>query len=193
MANDNEQREIIISAAARLFSRFGLEKTTMEDIARAAGKGKSTLYYYFRSKEEVFVEVIRKEIDGLKDTIGKAVEKEDDPYDKFRKFVLARLGYLSEKADQYTTIAEEYLKHYEFISSLTSDYSSWEINTIRGIVEYGRGKGSFMVADSGTVSRAIFFALKGLEYPWAIDPARKEMEKSVDVLVEILLKGISKQ
>ncbi|MBW1721843.1 MAG: TetR/AcrR family transcriptional regulator [Deltaproteobacteria bacterium] len=193
MANDNEQREIIISAAARLFSRFGLEKTTMEDIARAAGKGKSTLYYYFRSKEEVFAEVIRKEIDGLKDTIGKAVEKEDDPYDKFRKFVLVRLGYLSEKADQYTTIAEEYLKHYEFISSLTSDYSSWEINTIRGIVEYGRGKGSFMVADSGTVSRAIFFALKGLEYPWAIDPARKEMEKSVDVLVEILLKGISKQ
>ena len=53
MTNDNEQKERILSAAKNLFSRFGLEKTTMEDIAKAAGKGKSSLYYYFKSKEEV--------------------------------------------------------------------------------------------------------------------------------------------
>ncbi|MBW2608662.1 MAG: TetR family transcriptional regulator, partial [Deltaproteobacteria bacterium] len=34
MTNDNEQKEIIIAASTNLFSRFGLEKTTMEDIAK---------------------------------------------------------------------------------------------------------------------------------------------------------------
>ena len=40
MTNDNNQKEIIIAAATTLFSRFGLDKTTMEDIAKAAKKGK---------------------------------------------------------------------------------------------------------------------------------------------------------
>ena len=192
MTNDNEQKERILSAATNLFSRFGLEKTTMEDIAKAAGKGKSSLYYYFKSKEDVYAEVIRKEIAGLKTTIRKAIEEEDDPYNKFTKFVGTRLNYLNKKADQYITIRDEYLKHYQFIQNLTADYSDWEMSIIKDIIEYGRDKGLFLVTDSETISRAIFFALKGLEYPWTTNLTQIELEKSVYVLVDILLKGISK-
>ena len=63
MVNENEQKAMIVAAAANLFSRFGLEKTTMEDIAKASKKGKSSLYYYFKSKEQVFAEVIKKEME----------------------------------------------------------------------------------------------------------------------------------
>lgn len=193
MPSDFEKREEIISAATNLFSRFGLEKTTMEDIARAARKGKSSLYYYFKSKEDVFAEVIRNEIAGLEAAIMKAIEKEDDPYKKFRRFVETRLNYLVEKADQYTTVKDDYLKHYEFVENLTADYSKWEISTIKSIVEYGRDKGLFEVTDLDSISQALFFALKGLEYPWAISLTRKETEKSVAALVDVLLKGISKR
>ncbi len=193
MPSDFEKKEKIISAATSLFSRFGLEKTTMEDIAKAAKKGKSSLYYYFKSKEEVFAEVIKKEIAGLKTAIVEAIEKEDDPYNKFRKFVDARLNYLNEKADQYTNVKDEYLKHYEFVENLTADYSKWEISTIKNIVEYGRDKGLFEVTDLDSISQALFFALKGLEYPWAINLTRKEIEKSVEALVDVLLRGISKR
>ena len=193
MPSDFEKKEKIISAATNLFSRFGLEKTTMEDIAKAAKKGKSSLYYYFKSKEEVFAEVIRKEIAGLKTAIIEAIEKEDDPYNKFRKFVDARLNYLNEKADQYTNVKDEHLKHYEFVENLTADYSNWEISTIKNIVEYGRDKGLFEVTDLDSISQALFFALKGLEYPWAINLTRKEIEKSVEALVDVLLRGISKR
>jgi AcrR family transcriptional regulator len=193
MTSDGEQKAAIISEATRLFSRFGLEKTTMEDIARAARKGKSTLYYYFKSKEDVFAEVIRMEIAGLKTAIIDAVEKEDDPYNKFRVFVGTRLDYLNAKADQYISIKDEYLKHYGFIRNLTSDYSDWEISTIKDIVIYGRDRGLFLVTDSESVSRAIFFALKGLEYPWVTNLTRDEIRMSVNTLVDIILKGITKQ
>ncbi len=192
MAGDKEQKKTIIVAATKLFSRFGLEKTTMEDIAKTAGKGKSTLYYYFKSKEDVFADVIRTEIAGLKTAIIHAVEKEDDPYRKFKAFVDARLEYLNEKADQYTTIKDEYLKHYRFIRNLTSDYSDWEISTLQAMVIYGRDKGLFLVTDTVAVSRAIFFALKGLEYPWATNLTTDQIRISVNALVDILLKGISK-
>ncbi|MCP4577075.1 MAG: helix-turn-helix transcriptional regulator [Deltaproteobacteria bacterium] len=193
MASDNELKTTIIAKATGLFSRFGLEKTTMEDIAKAAGKGKSTLYYYFKSKEDVFADVIRMEIAGLKTAIIHAMEKEDDPYGKFMSFVGARLDYLNEKADQYIAIKDEHLKHYRFIRRLTSEYSDWEISTIKDMVIYGRNKGLFLVTDAAAVSQAIFFALKGLEYPWITNLTKDEIRMSVNTLVDILLKGISKK
>jgi hypothetical protein len=113
--------------------------------------------------------------------------------EKFREFVEARLNYMNEKADQYTNVKDEYLKHYEFVESLTADYSNWEIATIKNIVEYGRDKGLFEVTYLEIISQALFFALKGLEYPWAINLTRKEIEKSVEALVDVLLRGISKR
>ncbi len=193
MTNDNEQREVIISAASDLFARFGLDKTTMEDIAKASKKRKSSLYYYFKSKERIFAKVIGREIAGLKNKIIEAVAKETDPYMKLRNLVNTRLKYLNEKADQYTAIKDEYLTHHKFINNLTDEYSNWQISTIRMIVEYGRDKGVFHVSDSETTSRSLFFALKGLEYPWAVDMSREEIEKSNEVLLEILLKGISRR
>ncbi|PKN72465.1 MAG: TetR/AcrR family transcriptional regulator, partial [Deltaproteobacteria bacterium HGW-Deltaproteobacteria-10] len=54
MNKDEEVKQAIKAAAKRVFAKWGLNKTTMEDIAGEAGKGKSTLYYYFKSKEEIF-------------------------------------------------------------------------------------------------------------------------------------------
>ena len=88
---------------------------------------------------------------------------------------------------------DEHLKHYEFVENLTADYSKWEISTIKNIVEYGRDKGLFEVTDLDSISQALFFALKGLEYPWAINLTRKEIEKGVEALVDVLLRGISKR
>jgi len=59
---DDHIREEILEEAQKLFRQFGLKKTTMEDIAKAMGKGKSTLYYYFCSKEDIFDAVILKEM-----------------------------------------------------------------------------------------------------------------------------------
>jgi len=192
MPGNQEQKEAIISVATGLFSRFGLEKTTMEDIAKAARKGKSTLYYYFKSKEDVFAEVIKREISGLKGAMLEAVEREKDPGKKLKVFVDTRLRYLTQKEDQYISVKDEYLRHYGFIRNLTADYSDWEIETIKGIVEEGRDRGLFSVTAPAAASRAIFFALKGLEYPWATNMTRDETRKSVNILVDILLKGISK-
>ncbi|MFW6389223.1 MAG: TetR/AcrR family transcriptional regulator, partial [Marinilabiliaceae bacterium] len=51
-------RIAILKSARELFAKFGYRKTTMEDIAQALRKGKSSLYYYFKNKEEIFQAVI---------------------------------------------------------------------------------------------------------------------------------------
>lgn len=50
-------KEKIGKAAMQCFARFGLEKTTLDDIATSVGLNKASLYYYYKNKEDIFLEV----------------------------------------------------------------------------------------------------------------------------------------
>lgn len=52
-------RDNIIAAAKELFETKGVEKTTMDDIAELADYSKSTIYVYFKSKEEIYNSIVR--------------------------------------------------------------------------------------------------------------------------------------
>lgn len=56
-----DKRDRILIAAAEVFNRFGFEKSTLEDIGKRCQLNKSSLYYYFGSKEEIYAQVILKE------------------------------------------------------------------------------------------------------------------------------------
>ena len=55
----NEREEKIIEAAVRLFSRYGVKRTSMNDIAEEAGIARQTLYNAFSNKDEVLQATIR--------------------------------------------------------------------------------------------------------------------------------------
>ena len=49
-------KQKIGSAAMQCFQKYGLEKTTLDDIAKVVGLNKASLYYYYKNKEDIFVE-----------------------------------------------------------------------------------------------------------------------------------------
>ena len=53
------KREAVLAAALGLFSRFGLHGTSVDQVAARAGVSKSNLLYYFASKEELYISVLR--------------------------------------------------------------------------------------------------------------------------------------
>jgi AcrR family transcriptional regulator len=58
-------RNAIMEAAVRLFSEKGFEKTSIEQLARAAGIGKGTIYSYFQTKTEIFHAFCEDELDFI--------------------------------------------------------------------------------------------------------------------------------
>ena len=58
-------REKLMSAGRECFQRYGLKKTTIEDLTKPAGIAKASFYLFFRSKEELFVEVFMEEIPAM--------------------------------------------------------------------------------------------------------------------------------
>jgi AcrR family transcriptional regulator len=58
---DPQKREQIMAGAREVFGAVGFDTASMSDVTRAAGVSKSTLYVYFRSKEELFTALIADE------------------------------------------------------------------------------------------------------------------------------------
>jgi AcrR family transcriptional regulator len=53
--------DAILAAAEKVFARDGYQQTRMEDIAETAELAKGTLYYYFKSKDEIFARLLEHE------------------------------------------------------------------------------------------------------------------------------------
>ncbi len=58
-------RDMIIGVAAGLFGTVGLRRTTMETIAAAAGRGRRTIYMYFRNKAEIYEAAVEDELNRI--------------------------------------------------------------------------------------------------------------------------------
>ncbi|RCG28644.1 TetR/AcrR family transcriptional regulator [Sphaerisporangium album] len=80
------KRERLASAAARVLHEQGVEKTTLADIARAAGVPVGNVYYYFKTKDELVEAAIESHADGLKTLIA-ALERLPAPQDRLKALV----------------------------------------------------------------------------------------------------------
>jgi TetR/AcrR family transcriptional repressor of uid operon len=79
-------KEKIVQAAIITFSKYGYDKTRMDDIAKSAKLGKGTLYLYFKSKEELFYDISENSIKELKEQLSKLFSKKEDLVQDAEKF-----------------------------------------------------------------------------------------------------------
>ncbi len=68
----------IIENAISTFSKYGYDKSRMDDIAKTSGLSKGTLYLYFESKEELFNTISERNIDHLKNQLSKLFDNKED-------------------------------------------------------------------------------------------------------------------
>ena len=74
-----QRREQILDAAIGVFGRFGFKKTSVDDLAAAAGISKQGLYLHFSSKEEVFLAGLQKYLDDCLNLVRQALTQKDSP------------------------------------------------------------------------------------------------------------------
>jgi AcrR family transcriptional regulator len=186
----DEQKQSVVQAAAVVIQQFGFEKTTMGDIANALNMGKSSLYHYFTSKEDIFLEVFKTEVAELRGEFLKAIEAQPTPEGKIRAYILKRTEMLQRKLKQHMGFLEATKERYELLLRIHQMFDADEISIISGILESGVAEGRFAVRDIPTTSTVIVTAFRAFEYPFAADVQPAQMEKDLDSLLEVLFKGL---
>lgn len=190
MYKRNIVREKIIETARCVFSKIGFRKTTMLDIAKALYKAKSSLYHYFKNKEEILKAVVEKEGEIFKKKLEEVLNSTDDPKEKLILYSKTRMKTFNSLANFYSAFKDDYLTNYAFIQDLRKEYDRFEFETIKRILDEGNEEGIFHVGDTSLTSWAIITAMKGLEYPWAVSIDPEKIDKDIDALLNILFCGI---
>ncbi|MDO9254101.1 MAG: TetR/AcrR family transcriptional regulator [Bacteroidales bacterium] len=193
MLDKDEVKEAIVNVARHIFSRFGFRKTTMDEIAIASRKGKSSIYYYFASKEEIFQAVVEKEAEIFKQELIKATNPNDTPAQKLKTHVLVRMRSMEKLANFYSAIKDDFLGHLDFIEKIRKKYDQEEIQMMESILVEGVENGMFEIDDTSLAAIAIVTALKGMEIPlfWGVE--EKDLESRLDHLIHILFHGVMKR
>jgi len=186
-------REGILKIAQDIFSKYGYKKTTLDDIANAVRKGKSSLYYYFKSKEDLFQAVVMKEVEVLARELDKVVNRNTDPVDKLRDYLLTKINTFRNLANFYNALEND-VTAIGFIEDIKSRYEQDEIRLIKRILIEGVRKNEFEIYDFNLAAIGITMAIKGLEMPLSAGIyGNMNLERSVDVILKILCYGIMKR
>lgn len=89
-------RENIVSAASALFTEKGVTATSMDDIAKAAGYSKATLYVYFKNKEEIVSILVLNSMKKLNDYISSALAQHESTEERYNFICRGLVQYQEE-------------------------------------------------------------------------------------------------
>jgi len=89
----------ILEAGEKLFAKKGFYPTTMEEVARAAGLAKGTIYLHFNDKRDLFFSIIEKKLDILLEKIEKEMRKDEFPSQRIKLAIGIHLKFLEENRD----------------------------------------------------------------------------------------------
>jgi len=182
-----------ILAAQKLFQQYGFHKTTMEDIAKAMERGKSTLYYYYKSKDEIFNAVITQEIADVYKITKKAIEKVDTAEEKLKVYFSASLKAVKGRAILYKILKGEVLENLEQINILIKKFNTQEVQSIKEIMMLGIENKEFVETlkpDIDLLAYSTVSALRSLAVDLITEDKFPDWDERLNVIISIILKGI---
>lgn len=185
----NKVRNQIVDEAQKLFERYGYKKTTIDDISTALKKAKSAVYYYFKSKEDIYKAVLEKEARKLQDEVIIATNNATSPEDKIRAYIEARFIQLKRLCNLNNYLKNNFLTESE-LNALRNKYDTFEVEIIQEILKQGLKSGIFKIRNPYLTSVLLLTIIKGLEVP-VLAETPEFIQERIDELLPILFHGIS--
>ena len=158
------RQDRILSSALDVFKANGLDGATMDSIAEKAGFGKATLYYYFSSKEEVFLGIMEEGWKSLLASLEVIIQEEQSP----RKTFIKILVQIAQNAKQSPNLYEFLFQAPKVINLTEFDDQKWKkhqgklYSILQGLLEDGIERKEFPKLNSNLMFKAIGGLFTGL-------------------------------
>ena len=183
-------KNLIVESATKYFSRYGFYKTTMDEIAKHIHKAKGVLYYYFKNKEELFKEVLKKELTDVKTELSKVTGSKIDSLTMIKKYFLTRLKLLSTAVNYHETLKADFFEKYHFVKDVRDDFNSFEYYQINLILTRGVAEGYLDIKNIETTTDAVLMLLNSIELPLYLQNKYAEYEDTIDEIVTMVINSL---
>lgn len=162
----SKTRQRLVDVARQLFAKNGVANTTMNDIAIASGKGRRTLYTYFKSKDDIYYAVIESELERLSDKLDEVAENKMRPQDKIIELIYTHLKMIKETVVRNGNLRAEFFRNIWMVEKVRKKFDEDELEIFRKVYEAGKANGEFEIENIELVAEITHYCIKGLEVPY---------------------------
>lgn len=186
-------REKLIDAARQLFTRKGIENTTMNDIATASDKGRRTIYTYFKNKREIYNAVIESESEQQVAQLRKIVDLEIEPLEKLEEYLKFRFDMIRNAIVRHDSLLSFFSREGKRVDRIRKLASAKESDILRRILDEGIVKGVFNPEQAKLAPVLIDTLLHGVDFLFFRDnPDSLDINETQtqDFTVKFIINGI---
>ncbi len=162
----SKTRQKLVDVARQLFAKQGFDDTTMNDIAQASGKGRRTLYTYFKNKEEIYYAVIEAEMERLTDSMKDVALHEMRPVDKIVEIAYTHLRLIKEAVLRNGNLRAEFFRDIWLVEKVRRHFDQTEVELLTQTVFDGVRMGLLQVENIPLTVDILHYSIKGLEVPY---------------------------
>ena len=186
----DEREQAFKEAALRLFSSKGYHKTTMSEIALEAGFGKGTLYWYWKSKEELYFDLVEDSHREFVALVKRAADMDGDALEKLRWLgrETVELHYRNReytklswkmRAEELETFTPEYVERLRRNNEETK-------RELQRIVSQGIEEGVLPAGDPYYLTCMLLGLVEGMEIQWLEDPEAFDLRKAMEMVLSLV-------
>jgi AcrR family transcriptional regulator len=190
---ENERRQQIMEAAMTCFSRKGYHRSSMDDIAAELDFSKTLIYYYFKSKRDIFLALLEDWTHRSAGIWKASLSPEDNVTTRLRK----GLEYGVQLIVQFRDLARIEFEFYaeasrdeEFRQTMQRLFALYRAE-LKNLLEAGIATGEFRPVNAGALSAVLFGTYEGLAMQAIVDTETADWPAVLESLVDMMMKGIS--
>lgn len=141
----------------------------MNDIAAASGRGRRTLYTYFRNKEEIYYAVIEEELERLSEKMDEVASMDVEPEEKIFTLIYTHLSIIRDTVARNGTLRAEFFRNIWMVEKVRKAFDVEEHRILQKVLQEGVDKGRFRIENVGLMADIVYYSVKGLEVPYIYD------------------------
>ena len=186
-------RHRIFKVAARLFIKQGFHETSMRQVAEAVGMGKSTLYDYFPSKEEILLYFVEQEMETTHQDAVRITAQDMPASEKLRQILQSLWTYLNDNRAMAMLTAREASRLGEEATRRMAKRRAKYQKILENVIRQGIQEGTFRPVDPALAASALHSMMTMPFYNWLLQEEVEVLETVADKLVNLFLFGVISQ
>ena len=182
-----KRRHEIFHQVVNIFLKKGFQETSMREIAEAAGLGKSTLYDYFKTKDEILVYFFEDQLNDLTEEAQKIAMQNKSADKRLRQIMQMHLEFLQANKNLFMKLSLEAQRlKLESQKQIQEKRHAYQ-DLIRALIDEGIREGAFRKVDSLLAARILITSMAPAVFTSRPSSASQEVVKET---LGIFFKGI---
>lgn len=190
---DQQQKKQILEAAKMAFQQHGYTKTAMDDIARQAGKSRTTLYKYYKNKDQIFEDYLLLEIQDIVETAAQSIPAMGTLELKLISYNFKKIEAIRARLEPYRKLISGDIEHTRHHAFFKEQFSKAEKVIMKRVFQEGIDRkeiSHIQESELDFLISVITLALRGIEQEAFLSEEDVHLNERLEWLVGIMVRGL---